>query len=121
MGYAACWLVIFFGPNSDAFTGVGTSEYGVEPPENVTHYLMKLLVIAVFQGLSLGVIHLFMKCLKDQSGFTLQHLLNEYGVVWSLQIIWIVNTAFCTKMLSCGLDFSFSWNTAPTTVTSSTT
>jgi len=117
IAYGASWLVTYFGRNADTFSGVGTSEYGVEAPEDVGQYLVKLLVVTVFQGSSLFVVQLFMKCVNgpnDDAGFQWRQLFEEYGVVWSLQTIWIINSEFCFRMLSCGFDFSLSWKAAPT-------
>lgn len=112
MAYLACWCVVVVGPNRASFSGTGTSDFGLDPPEDVSLFLAmsSLLIVASYRSV------MFMRALVRRAcKIDLQkeerRLFQSFGVTLIIQTTWVVVTACCMTMIQCGLGYPCSTTT----------
>jgi len=113
LAYLICWYIIYMGPNSASFSGVGTSEFGLTPPQDMVSFALNLLLMF---GVELLTGCAFFICIKRWASISLlnacRSLFANYGAVMSTQSVWVIVTAFCCTMISCGFDYTYEFKHA---------
>mmetsp|Transcript_64975 Transcript_64975/g.115498 ORF Transcript_64975/g.115498 Transcript_64975/m.115498 type:complete len:268 (-) Transcript_64975:126-929(-) len=106
--YCIVFLIVYNGPSPEAFTGIGTSDFGVQPPQSMEKFAttMGVLILADAVGtLMLRYIVYYITGLNVIE--EMRQFYRSYGLILTVQSIWIIHTAFCATMILCGLDYSF--------------
>lgn len=110
LAYTVCWIVVWAGPNRHAFSGIGTSDFGLKPPEDPWMFIAMSAVLVVTNHTTVEVLKVLLRrlCkidLEQEAG----KLFHVYGRILIIQTVWVIVTAFCMTMIQCGLDYSLKY------------
>jgi hypothetical protein len=111
MNYALCWFIVRMGPNNKSFSGSGTSDFGLEAPEDTGLFLANIAALFSCELVSMTLIKIILwKVARINLMDELRIACQMYGPILICQSVWIIVTSFCMTMIHCGLDFSFQWS-----------
>ena len=112
LGYLACFVAAFYGPNADVLGNVKNSYWQYQAVENLERAISNLLLLVSIDLLSL-VISLFLlwKFCKINILKVYIYLQKQYGYAFAMQQAYLIDYLFCTIAINCAFDFTlhFDW------------
>merc|ERR1712032_211758 len=111
MNYALCWFIVRVGPNSKSFSGSGTSDFGLEAPDEIGPFIGNIAGLFCAEVVSSLIIKaiLWYGCGISMMARA-RKACQMFGPILVCQSVWIIVTSFCMTMIHCGLDWSFQWD-----------
>jgi len=106
--YMVVFLIVYHGPHADGYTGIGTTDFGVRPPKDIPSFLQTMAILIVGDAVGTVLLKVMVNYLTGLD--VMQEMFNfyeKYGLILTVQTIWIIHTAFCAVMIQCGLDYSY--------------
>mmetsp|Transcript_28557 Transcript_28557/g.78397 ORF Transcript_28557/g.78397 Transcript_28557/m.78397 type:complete len:493 (-) Transcript_28557:226-1704(-) len=107
MAFLPVFLIIYFSPNAQAFTGIGTSDFGISPPLDIRKFTEATVAMTVSEILGAIILKILVhRLVRVDTMAAMSSFYAEYGVVLTLTKVLAVHGVFCLAMLSCGFDYS---------------
>merc|ERR1712032_153356 len=111
MNYALCWFIVRMGPNNKSFTGTGTSEFGLEAPDDLAAFMLNIVALFSCECISMMIIKYVLKYMCHIDIYqAMKKSCAMFGPILITQSVWVIVTSFCMTMIHCGLDYSFQWS-----------
>eukprot|EP00441_Pelagodinium_beii_P009916 CAMPEP_0197705504 /NCGR_PEP_ID=MMETSP1338-20131121/126476_1 /TAXON_ID=43686 ORGANISM="Pelagodinium beii, Strain RCC1491" /NCGR_SAMPLE_ID=MMETSP1338 /ASSEMBLY_ACC=CAM_ASM_000754 /LENGTH=434 /DNA_ID=CAMNT_0043289413 /DNA_START=34 /DNA_END=1338 /DNA_ORIENTATION=+ len=106
--YCVVFMIVYNGPYAKGYTGIGSSDFGVKTPEGNLSFIESMAVLILADAIGTFVLKYIVNYITGMSIIEeMRKFYQGYGVILTVQAVWIIHTAFCATMMLCALDVTF--------------
>ena len=111
LGYLACFLVAYYGPNGHMLGNIKNSYWQYEAGRDIWKSCYNLILLLLIDSISFIVSFLMLYFVSNINLLkVLLHLQTEYGLLFAIHQAFLLEYLFCTIAIGCAFDFTFQFD-----------